>query len=142
MKPLDFAKAAGVAIAILALNILIAILVIVIYRFAIEPGHPSEFYDAAALRIAPWCSHIAGTALFLLAGYWLTRRRPQRNGYLFATAFTVLYAIIDSAMVGFSSLVSIEFNLSLLAKFLAALAGAFLATRQKSPAIEPAANTP
>ncbi len=124
------------------LNILIAILVIVIYRLAIEPGHPGEFYDAAALKIAPWCSHTAGSALFLLSGYFLTRRRPERHGYLFATAFTVFYAIIDSAMVGFASLVSIEFGLSLLAKLLAALAGAFLATRQKSPAVAPAAVTP
>jgi hypothetical protein len=129
MKPIDFAKAAGVAIAVLVVNVLIAILVVGVYRFAIEPGHPSEFYDAAALRIAPWCSHIAGTALFLGAGYLFARRRPDRNGFLFALAFTVLYTVIDAAMVGFAGVVSVEFSLSMLAKLVAGQVGAWLAIR-------------
>lgn len=129
MKPIDFAKAAGVAIAVLILNVFFAILVVLVYRFAIEPGRPSEFYDAAALRIAPWCSHIAGTFLFFGAGYLFTRRRPERNGFLFALAFTVLYAVIDAATVGFWGAVSAEFGLSMLAKLAAGQAGVLLATR-------------
>ena len=102
MKPIDFAKAAGVAVALLVLNVLIATLVILFYSLVIEPGHPSEFYNAAALRIAPWCSHIFGTALFFGAGWLCARRRPDRNGFLFAAAFTVLYGIID-AIIGVGS---------------------------------------
>lgn len=135
MKAIDFAKAAGVAVAVLVLNVLIAILVVLGYSIFIEPGHPHEFYNAAALRIAPWCSHIFGTALFFGAGYLFARRRPERNGLLFAAVFTVLYAIIDGATVGFVGVLNIEFALSMLAKLLAALAGAFLANRKgKSPA--------
>jgi hypothetical protein len=134
MQPIDFAKAAGVATVVLALNVLIAVLVVTGYSILIAPGHPREFYDAAALRIAPWCSHIAGTALFFGAGYLFARRRPERNDFLFASAFTVLYAIIDGATVGFVGVFAVEFALSMLAKLLAALAGVFLATRKtKTP---------
>jgi len=129
MKPIDFAKATGVAIALLAINVLIAILVVLGYSVFVEPGHPREFYDVAAQRIVPWCSYIAGTAFFFVAGFLFSRRRPNRNGFLFAVAFTVLYAIIDSATVGFEGFLAIGFAVSTLAKLVAALAGAFLATR-------------
>ena len=131
MTPRDYAKAAGVAIVLLVLNVLIAILVVFGYSILIEPGHPREFYDAAALRIVPWCSHTVGTALFFGAGYLFARRRPGRNGLLFATAFTVLYAVVDAAAVGFVGVVEVRFALSMLAKLLAALLGAFLATRAR-----------
>src|SRR5262245_20506953 len=126
MKPIDFAKAAGVAIALLVLNFVIAILVVVAYRVFIEPGHPKEYYDEAAKRIVPWSVHIAGTALFFGAGYLLTRRRPERNGLAFAAAFALIYAVIDAATVGFSGVFSAEFILSMLVNLLAALAGAYL----------------
>jgi hypothetical protein len=131
MKPIDLAKAAGVAFALLALNLLIATLVIVAYSLLIEPGHPREFYDEAALRIAPWCSHTIGTALFFGAGFVCARSRTRRDALIFAVAFTVLYAIIDSALVAFATFYHVEFWLSMLAKLLAALAGAFLATRAR-----------
>ena len=130
MKPIDFAKAAGVAVALLVFNVLIAIVVVLVYGFAIEPGHPREFYDAAARRIAPWCSHVAGTALFFAAGYLFGRRRPDRNGYAFALAFAVLYAVIDAGSVGFAGALSVEFGLSMLAKLAAGEAGAFVAGRR------------
>jgi hypothetical protein len=131
MKPIDFAKAAGIALAILVLNVLIAILVVLAYSIFIEPGHPREYYDEAALRIAPWCSHTAGTALFFAAGYYFAKRRPERNGLVFAAVVTVFYAIIDAASVAFAGVFEIEFALSMLAKLAAALAGAFLAARKK-----------
>ena len=130
MQPIDFAKAAGVAAVVMALNVLIAVLVVLGYSIFIEPGHPREYYDAAALRIAPWCSYIFGTALFFGAGYLFAKRRPQRNGLLYAATFTVMYAIVDVAFVGFAGGFSVVFALSILAKLLAALAGAYLATRK------------
>ena len=126
MKPIDFAKAAGIATLVLVLNVLIAIIVVFGYSM-VELGHPKEFYDAAALRIAPWCSYIAGTALCFGAGYWCARRRPERNGFLFAAAFVMLYAIIDGAMVEFVGIFALNFVISMFAKLFAAPVGVFLA---------------
>ena len=117
---------------LLVLNVLVAILVVLFYSAFVEPGRSREFYEAAATRIAPWCSHIAGTAFFFCAGYLFTARKRSRNGFLFAAAFTVFYAIIDSATVGFTSAFEIELLLSTLAKLAASLAGAYLATRRTS----------
>lgn len=134
MKAIDFAKATGIGVALLALNLLIATLVIIAYAVFIEPGHPDEFYHDAAMRIAPWCSHIIGTALFLGAGYLFARRNPERNGFVFAIVVALLYAIIDAAMVGFACLADLEFGLSMLAKLAAILAGSHLAIRRIRPA--------
>jgi hypothetical protein len=132
MKPIDFAKAAAIAVAVLVANFTMVILAVLAYSILIEPGHPREFYEAAALRIAPWCVHTAGTALFFGAGYLFTRRRPQRNGFQFAVTISILYAIIDAASVGFVGVLSVEFALSMLANLLAALAGAWVADRKRA----------
>ena len=129
MKPIDFIKAAGIAALVLVLNVLIAIIAVFVYSI-LEPGHPKPFYDAAALRIAPWCSYIAGTALCFGAGYFCARRCPQRNGFFFGGAFTIFYAIIDGAMVGFVGIFALNFVISMFAKLFAALAGVFLAQKR------------
>ena len=131
MKPIDFAKAAGVAALILALSVIVSIIAVFAYSL-MEPGHPKSFYDAAALRIAPWCSYIAGTAFCFAAGYLCGKRHPERNGYLFALVFILFFALIDGAVIGFAGIFALNFFLSILAKLLAALAGAFLARRRHS----------
>lgn len=131
MKPIDFLKAAGIAIGLLVINVLIAILVVGVYAALIEPGHTDEFYDEAALWIVPWSCHIIGTPLFFVAVCFLTARRRERNAYLFATVVVVMYAIIDAASVGFLSVLELSFALSMLLKLAASLTAAYVGTRSR-----------
>ena len=56
----------------------------------------------------------------LRRGLSVRQATPRRNGLVFAVVFTVLYAIIDSAIVAFATFYQIEFWLSMLAKLVAA----------------------
>ena len=134
MHSKDVVKAAGVAIGLLVFNMLIVILAVVTYAQLIEPGQPQEFYDAAAMRIAPWCTRTIGSAAFFAVGYFLAKSRPDRNGLLFALLFSLFYALLDAATVGFAGALNIEFLLAMLANCIVALAGALFAARANSKA--------
>ncbi len=134
MSPLDFAKAIGVALALMVLNVAIAFGVVWFYGAFIEPGHEEAFYQAAAQRIAPWSSIVAGIVLFFGAGWLLAKRKPARNGVLFAATFALIYAAIDLSIIvasGALAALGLIVAISMLTKLLAAIAGAWLA-RPKS----------
>ena len=80
-------------------------------------------------EFVPWCSNILGTTLFFVAGFWCAKRQLQRNGFAFAIIFTLGYALIDAATVGFASLFSGKFALFMFIKLIGALAGTALAVR-------------
>ena len=132
MKPIDYAKAVGVSLLLIVLFILISIVIMVVYSFMIEPGHPNEFYNAAAQRIVPKWLHVIEPGFFFAAGYFCGKRRPKRNAYAFAAAFCAAYVVLDAAMVVPSGGVADFFRagtiLCLVVGFASAFAGAFLAT--------------
>jgi hypothetical protein len=131
MKPLDFAKAAGVALLVLAIDLLIAVGVVFVWGMSFEPGHPQSYYQTAGVPIARSSTRIAGTALIFGAAWLFARRRPQRNGLLFAAALVFFYALLDGASAGFVGFFSLSMALTLLLKLAAALSGAFLAHRTR-----------
>lgn len=129
MNVWDFFKAFGVALMLMVLNIIAAFGAIAVYSFAIEPGHDPSFYEAAAQRIAPWSSVVAGAVLFYFAGLWLSWRRVGRNGYAFAAAFALIYTTIDVTIIALSGAMlslGLIVALSMVSKLGAALAGAWM----------------
>ncbi|MFN0179632.1 MAG: hypothetical protein ACKVZ0_12610 [Gemmatimonadales bacterium] len=133
MKPLDFAKALGVALAVMFVNVLISFVVVAIYGYAIAPGHEDAFYQEAAKRIAPWSSVVFGAPLFFGAAYWLARQRPDRNAIAFAVSCVAIYAVIDLSVFfaagGVASMIGIVL-LSLVTKLIGAYAGAHFAAKK------------
>jgi hypothetical protein len=126
MKPIDFAKAAGVALLVLALDILIAVAVVYVWGYTFEPGHSQSYYQTAGVPIARWSTRIAGTALMFGAAWLCAKRRPQRNPVFFAAMLVFFYALYDGATVAFADFFTLGIALTLLLKLLGAFAGAFV----------------
>lgn len=129
MTVIDFAKALGVALLLMVLNVAVSFGVMWVYGHFINPGHEQAFYEMEAQRIAPWSSVVAGVFLFFGAGWVFAKRRPARNALAFAAAFVVLYALIDVgiiAAVGGLAAMGVIVALSMVSKSIAALAGAAL----------------
>ena len=142
MKPIDIAKALGVAVASLALNLALVTCAIFAYAKLVAPGHPDSFYDDAAPRIATWWAPAGGALMLFAFMAWLGRRRPERNAYAFAGLCWALYAAVDVgsgwAIGGITALLSLQVAISMLTALVGALAGAALAqagsARQGTPA--------
>jgi hypothetical protein len=130
MKGSDFAKAAGVALALIAANFVLGFVAVLVYSLAIDPGHPAEHYQQPAQRIVPWVVGSAAPLLFGLAGYLSARRRPGRNAYLYAGLFWFFYVALDggaSALMGqLRAVLTLNLALLLLLDLAGALVGAWL----------------
>jgi hypothetical protein len=134
MSALDYAKALGVAVLLMALNVGAAFAVMAVYGDVLEPGRDPAFYQEAAQRIAPWSSVVVGVVLFFGAGWLFVRRRPQRSALGFALTFALIYVALDLAILlaadaaGARSMAGL-IAASMLSKLAAALGGAALARR-------------
>jgi hypothetical protein len=138
MHPLDFLRAALVGVGVLVVTLLASIPMVAVYAHFINPGQPQAVYDAAALWIAPWSSHVIGPLLFLWWNYRGAVRRPERNAIAFAGASIVSFMIADVASVvpfglTLSSALTGTFFLSLSVKTAGALLGARLGMQRSSP---------
>ena len=131
MKPIDYAKAAGVAALVLILDVLIAFGVVYFYAVFFNPGHPRAYYATAGIPVARWSTRIVGTALLFGAAWLCGSRNPNRNAYWFALALTGFYALLDSASVGFVGMFTSSFALTIGLKVAGSLAGASVAVRSR-----------
>jgi hypothetical protein len=127
LKPVDFAKAAGIGAAVLVVDVLLAILVVYAWSMFVEPGHERAFYESAGIPLARICTRIFGTALIFAACWWAARRNPQRNAIAFAVSVVFCYAFLDGASIFFQGFFSIGIGLTMLIKLVAGVVGAMLA---------------
>jgi hypothetical protein len=139
MKPIDYLKAAGVALAVLTLTVAASFPMVFFYATFIEPGHPQAFYNEAAKWIAPWSSHVLGPILFFAFNHRLARRNAERNAMAFAAATIGMYVLIDFGMTlpfaHASAFLTPTVALSLAAKLTGALAGAWLGARERAAVV-------
>jgi hypothetical protein len=140
MRPLDYLKALGVGFATLVVTLAASYPMVAFYAYFIEPGHPQEFYTAAAQWIAPWSSYVLGPIVLFCFNYWMAKRVPRRNAMLFAVATVVAYIAVDFGMLplmGIDLRVMLDSTVavSLAAKLAGALLGASLGkSRRARPA--------
>ena len=139
MKPIDYLKALGVAVAVLVITLAASYPMVAFYAYFIEKGHPQEFYVEAAQWIAPWSSHILGPLVFFAFNYFLARRSPARNAMAFAVTGLVLYTIVDFSTIPMMGLdirmvLTVSVGCWLLVKLLAAIAGAYYGQKSTKPA--------
>jgi hypothetical protein len=112
----------GLALGVMAANIAISILYMVVYSYAIDPGHDKAYYEAHIRIAAPYCSIIAGIPLMFLVGWWV--------GVRSAIFVWLVYAVIDVAVVAVSGLtlrIGALLAVSLLTKLVSAYMGALAA---------------
>ncbi len=131
MSGIDFLKAAGVAVAILIVNVAISFGAVALYATSLDPGHDAAYYEAAAQWIAPLSSIAFGWLLFLGATLILSRK-PDRDALWFALTAFAVYAAIDLSIIGaVGQLVDLgpTIALSLASKLAGAVAGVWAARR-------------
>jgi len=130
MKPIDFAKALGVALLVLAIDLFCAFCAVWFYALVIEPGHPTAYYTKVATPISTVSTMICGPILFALFIWLFSRRRPDRNPFAFALVTFLFYYVIDGALVGFQSFFFSPRLFGVMAiKLSGAMIGAWLAWR-------------
>jgi hypothetical protein len=129
MQPIDFAKAAGLALLVLILDLACAFAFVLFWSLAIDPGHPSSYYTAAAPRLSTISTRVCGPLLLALFVWLFSRKRADRQPFAFAATVLAVYFFLDGAMVAFRPFfftTPMLFTMGL--KLMGALGGAALAT--------------
>ena len=57
--------------------IVVSIICVAVYSYAIHTGETPEFYSAFAMTSGPWVSLIAGGPVFFAIARWVRRRAPS-----------------------------------------------------------------
>ena len=118
------AALAGLALGVMAANVAVSIPYMVVYSYAIAPGHAKAYYEAHVRIAAPYCSIVAGVPLMFLVGWWV--------GMWPAILVWLVYTLVDVAALAASgltlrlgALVAVSFLTKLVSAYLGALAASW-----------------
>ncbi|MEQ1605935.1 MAG: hypothetical protein ABL999_13810 [Pyrinomonadaceae bacterium] len=114
------------ALGVMVVNVLISVLYVVVYSYAIDPGHDAGYYQAHAEFAAPYCSIVAGIPLMFLAGRWIGGKFPKGNSVKAALFVWLVYFILDFAIIaaaGALAQIAVLFIISFVTKLGAAFLG-------------------
>jgi len=78
--------------------IIISILCVAVYSYAIHTGETQAFYESFARASGPWVSLIAGGPVFFLIARWIRRRAPSA-AIRTAMAMAAIYLGIDVSIL-------------------------------------------
>ena len=109
----------GLALGVMAVNVAVSILYMVVYAYAIDPGHDQAYYEAHVKIAAPYSSIVAGIPLMFLVGWWVSMRP--------AILVWLVYAFVDVAALAVSGptlRIGAFVAVSLLTKLVSAYLGA------------------
>ncbi len=98
MRPIDFAKAFGLGVLILALNLALLFALGFVYATFIDPGHPAEYYVPIYPKLGDWSAPIGAIGMLFLTTWGFGVRRPERNALAFGAAVYVSYFAVDTAL--------------------------------------------
>ena len=123
----------GIALLVMIANVAASVIYMVVYSYAIDPGHEKEYYDAHIQNAAPYCSIAAGIPLMFLAGWWVGGWWQGRFAVKSALVIWLAYAVIDVAIIvaaGATSRIGLLVAVSLVTKLVAVYLGAQFADRR------------
>ena len=125
MLPVDFVKALGLAILIMAADLCVAYLFVT--AWVLIHHHPLAMTDPETVALSTQSTRIFGPILMALGIWVFSRRRPDRNRWAFALSVFGFYLLVDWGMVAFRGILEPAVLAIALLKLLGALAGAWLA---------------
>ena len=114
------AALAGLALGVMAVNVAASILYMVVYSYAIDPGHKKEYYEAHVKIAAPYCSIVTGIPLMLLVGWWVGMR-PALIVWLVYAFVDVAIFVASGPTLRMGALVAVSLLTKLVSAYLGAL---------------------
>jgi hypothetical protein len=90
--------AVGAALLAQASMIVISVLCVAVYSYAIHTGETQQFYSAFAMKSGPWISLVAGGPVFFLIARSI-RRRAEASAFGTAMAMCGVYFAIEAAVL-------------------------------------------